>query len=49
MKLMQKPLPLEGEMKNVWAKIGKVIDPLHICNHKVSLRLEFIIFNIIMF
>ena len=31
---MKKPLPLPGEMANVWTKIGKVIDPLHIGNHK---------------
>ena len=37
LKLMRKPLPLEGDMKYVWQKIQKVIDPLHISNHKVFL------------
>ena len=36
---MKKPLPLEGDMKYVWQKIQKVIDPLHISNHKVFLKI----------
>jgi hypothetical protein len=34
---MRAPLPLEGEFSNVWSKIEKVIDPLHVKNHKVIL------------
>jgi hypothetical protein len=41
LKLMRKPLPLEGDMKYVWQKIQKVIDPLHISNHKVFLIISF--------
>ena len=41
LKLMRKPLPLEGDMKYVWQKIQKVIDPLHISNHKVFLIIYF--------
>ena len=33
--LMKKALPLEGDMTHVWQKSQKVIDPLHISNHKV--------------
>ena len=36
LKLMRKELPLKGNMKDVWLNIGKVIDPLHISNHKVG-------------
>ena len=38
------PLPLPGEMKLVWQKIQKVIDPLHISNHKV--RLYYLFFTV---
>ena len=36
LKLMRKPLPRSGELSHVWQDIGKVIDPLHISNHKVT-------------
>ena len=35
LKLLRLPLPLPGDMKLIWQKIQKVIDPLHIANHKV--------------
>ena len=41
LKMMKKPLPLPGQFKTVWQNIGKVIDPLHISNHKVSLDIYF--------
>ena len=34
LKLLQKPLPLDPPQNNLWAKINKVVDPLHIVNHK---------------
>ena len=34
MNMMKKPLPLDGEFTHVWTDIQKVIDPLHIHNHK---------------
>ena len=41
LKLMKKPLPLPGPFKDVWSNIGRVTDPLHISNHKVSLKFSF--------
>ena len=35
---------LEGDLKYVWQKIQKVIDPLHISNHKVFLELIYKVF-----
>ena len=32
--MLKGPLPLDGPFKNVWTEIQKVIDPLHIHNHK---------------
>ena len=34
LRLLRSPLPLEGEFQNIWSKIEKVIDPLHVKNHK---------------
>ena len=34
MRLLSGPLPLEGEFANIWLKVTKVIDPLHVKNHK---------------
>ena len=34
LKAVQKPLPLPPPFKNIWLKINKVIDRLHIRNHK---------------
>ena len=39
LKKMKKSLPLEGDLKYVWQKIQKVIDPLHISNHEVFLKI----------
>ena len=36
MRFLSAPLPLEGEFSNVWSKVTKVIDPLHVKNHKRS-------------
>ena len=44
LKWMKKPLPLEGDLKYVWQKIQKVIDPLHISNHKVFLKIIYEVF-----
>ena len=35
LRILRTPLPLEGDFSNVWSGIGKVIDPLHVKNHKV--------------
>ena len=35
LKLLKKALPLVGKFSEIWLNIGKVIDPLHIKNHKV--------------
>ena len=35
LKLLKKALPLVGKFSEIWLDIGKVIDPLHIKNHKV--------------
>ena len=45
LKLLQKPLPLPGHMGLMWQKIQKVIDPLHIDNHKVSHIFLFVLFQ----
>jgi hypothetical protein len=34
--MLRGSLPLEGDWSEVWLKIDKVIDQLHIKNHKVS-------------
>ena len=36
LKLLRDALPLEGEFPEVWLKINKIIDNLHIKNHKVN-------------
>ena len=33
-KLLKQKLPLDGEESDIWLKINKVIDPLHLKNHK---------------
>ena len=33
---LRERLPLDGDMAEVWMRINKVIDPLHISNHKVN-------------
>ena len=38
--LLRGSLPLEGEWSEVWLKIDKVIDQLHIKNHKVCKSIE---------
>ena len=35
LKILREALPLVGQFSEIWLKIGKVIDPLHIKNHKV--------------
>ena len=35
LKLLKNKLPLEGNLSNLWLNINKVIDPLHLSNHKV--------------
>lgn len=41
LKMLKKPLPLDGpDMPDVWNRINKVIDPLHILNHKNKKCLE---------
>ena len=34
LKLLREPLPLAGPFANIWLGVNKVIDPLHIKNHK---------------
>ena len=34
LKVARSPLPLPGDLKYIWQDIGKVIDDLHIKNHK---------------
>ena len=34
LRMFREPLPLDGEFANVWNKINKCIDSLHISNHK---------------
>ena len=34
LKLLKEALPLAGKFSEIWLRIGKVIDPLHIKNHK---------------
>ena len=33
--ILREALPLDGEFSHVWLRINKVIDQLHIGNHKV--------------
>ena len=35
LKLLREALPLDGEFAHIWLHINKVIDQLHIANHKV--------------
>ena len=37
MRLLKKPLPLEGPMDKVWLNINKIVDSLHINNHTVCI------------
>ena len=37
LKILKKSLPLDGEFAHVWLNINKVIDQLHLANHKVIL------------
>jgi hypothetical protein len=39
--MLRGSLPLEGDWSEVWLKIDKVIDQLHIKNHKVEINLSF--------
>jgi hypothetical protein len=32
--MMRRPLPLEGDLANFWNKITKVIDSVHLGNHR---------------
>ena len=34
LRMLRDPLPLEGEFSNIWQKVTKCIDSLHISNHK---------------
>ena len=34
LKVSKKPLPLPGNLKHIWMDVGKVIDSLHLKNHK---------------
>ena len=34
LKVARQPLPLPGELKYIWSDVNKVIDDLHIRNHK---------------
>lgn len=34
LKLLRGPLPIEEPFPKVWQEVGKVIDPLHLSNHK---------------
>ena len=34
LKLLKNPLPLEAPMDNLWTSINKIIDDLHIKNHR---------------
>ena len=36
LRVAQEPLPLPGELKYLWADVTKVIDELHLKNHKDS-------------
>ena len=35
LKLLQDKLPLDGKYSEVWLGVNKLIDPLHLKNHKV--------------
>ena len=34
LKVLRKPLPIEEPFPKIWQEVGKVIDPLHLSNHK---------------
>ena len=36
LKFLRDALPLDGEFSEIWLRINKIIDPLHIKNHKVG-------------
>ena len=35
LKVLRDVLPLDGDFAHVWLRINKVIDQLHLANHKV--------------
>ena len=34
LKVAKKPLPLPGDLSHMWSDVGKIIDSLHIANHR---------------
>ena len=49
MKLLKKPLPLDGSMENVWLHINKIIDSLHINNHTVNINIHSVTYDLLFY